>query len=420
VDQVEIFERLGLALAVGALIGLERGWHEREAPEGLRVAGARTFCISALLGAVASLLAQDYGPLFVAVAFAAFAATMIAFRLRLTGESHDYGVTTVITGFLTFSFGAMVMQGYVAAASASAVVLVLILGLKPVVHEWVRKVSYEELIATFKLLAISVVILPVLPNERMGPWDAFNPFEFWLLVVMISLISFLGYLILRLTGDGRGIILGGLAGGLLSSTAVAVSFSRRAREDNKAELVYAAGIVAASAVMFLRLAVVTGAVAPALLPVLALPLAAGLVVGLGGAHVLWRRSGAGAKAAGELTLSNPLELGTAIRFGVLLAVIMVAARAVEATVGPKALYALAALSGLADVDAIALTLAQMTRTGLALALAAGAIILAALVNTGVKIAICFIAGTARLGTAVLLMLGASFLAAGGAALLLTP
>ncbi|MCW8928485.1 MAG: MgtC/SapB family protein, partial [Gammaproteobacteria bacterium] len=216
---MELFERLAVALAIGLLIGIERGWHEREAGEGRRIAGLRTFGIIGLLGAVSGLLADELGELLLAATFIAFAALVIAAHVLESREDRDFGMTTPVAALLTFTLGTLAALGYTAVAGATAVVTATLLGLKPLLHRWIEQMEQRELYAIFKMLMISVVLLPILPNQGYGPWQALNPYEIWWMVVLIAGISFAGYFAVKIAGSRRGLVITGLFGGLASSTA---------------------------------------------------------------------------------------------------------------------------------------------------------------------------------------------------------
>ncbi len=382
---------LGVALALGLLIGVERGWKEREAEEGSRIAGIRTFGLLGLLGGLWALLAEDLGNLLLGVSFLALTAVLIAAYITDRRTARDIGITTLVACLVTFALGALAVRGLVHIAITGAVVTVALLSLKPTLHRWLRRLEPEEFYAVLKLLLISVVLLPVLPDQGYGPWEAFNPFQVWWMVVLIAGLSFAGYLAMKLAGTERGILLTGLFGGVVSSTATTLNFSRLAREINMGRLL-AAGALVASGTMFPRVLIEVGVVNPALLNTLLVPLllitAAAAVYSIW----LWRSSKAG-RDTGTLRLQNPLQLKSALQFGLLLAAIMLLAEAFRAWLGETGIYLLAAVSGLADVDAITLSLASMARTDLSVDVASRAILLAALVNTLVKgMLVFFIAG----------------------------
>ncbi len=414
--ELELFQRLGLALALGLLIGFERGWHERAGPEGSRIAGIRTFALVGFGGGLAALLLGTYDSVAFGLAFAAVATLIIAAHVASLPRIGSLGVTTGIATLVTFLLGAAAVRGEPLIAAAGAVVTTILLSLKPVLHRWLQNIEQQELLAVLKLLLISVVILPVLPDRGMGPWAAINPYEIWWLVVLIAGVSFAGYVAVRLFGAGHGVMLTGLLGGITSSTAVTLSLARLSRHNPEASRLLAAGATAASAMMLPRLLLVVGLLNPALALQLAWPLGAAAVTSFAGAFWLWRGA-ANDAAEPALKLDNPFEFWVALRFGLLLAIIMLLARAVPAWFGAEGLYALAAISGLADVDAISVSMARLAGGEIAPELAAAAVGIAALTNTLAKVLYTFIAGhrAAALRVAAVLLLSA---VAGVAAFLL--
>lgn len=394
-DDLTLLERLAVALAAGLLIGLERGWQARGLAEGGRVAGFRTFALVGLLGGLASLLAQSHGWAVLGGGFLALGLVVAAGYWRGSAAGRDVSATTAIAALVTFALGAAAGEGAPEIAGAGAVIVALLLGTKPQLHRLVERIERRELLAVFQLLLMSVVLLPVLPDRGLGPWQALNPYRIWWMVVLIAGLSSVGYFAIRLAGPRRGLLLTGLFGGLASSTATTVALARRAVASGPASRgapprLIAAGILLACAIMFPRMLLVAGLIAPALLPVLAPPLgAAGLVAA---AVALWAggllsvgRPRPVEVAAEEMQQQNPFEFGMALKFGLLLAAILLATEALRRWIGEQAILMVAAASGLADVDAVTLSLSALVADGTTLpALAGGAILLAAAVNTLVK------------------------------------
>lgn len=374
--------QLGVALAVGLLVGTERGFHSRQAREGARAAGIRTFGLLGLVGGACALLAREPGLLLGAVAVAVGGLLLAAYVLKVH-RTGDLGATTEVAAFLTFVLGALAGGGELAVAAAAAVVTTVLLGLKPVLHRWVERLQPEELYAALKLLLIAVVLLPVLPDRGFGPHEAVNPYWITWTVVLISGLSFAGYIAMKVVGPERGIGVTSILGGVVSSTALTLSFARMGRDRPALQRFLAAGVVAASATMFPRVAAIAAVVNPDLLGALLVPMGAMAAAGYLPAAWLWRGRAA-QPAEREAPLSNPLELGTAVKMSLLLAVLLLATRAVHAWIGEPGLYAVAALSGLADMDAITLSLADMARDGLPPEVAVRGVVLAAFVNTAVK------------------------------------
>ncbi|HSM28310.1 MAG TPA: DUF4010 domain-containing protein [Thioalkalivibrio sp.] len=380
-------------------MGLERGWKEREQDEGRRVAGIRTFALIGLLGGVWGLLARDAGLLVLAVAFATVAAALITAHVISQRENHDIGITGLIAGLLTFALGALATLGHGALAAAGAVVTTILLGLKPLLHSWVRHLQEKELYATLKLLVISVIILPLLPNQGFGPWEALNPFQIWWMVVLIAGISFVGYFAMKIVGARAGILATGLFAGLASSTAVTVSFSRLARGSPGSENVLAAGILVAGATMFPRILVVSSVINWSLAQALMVPLLTMAALSYLGAGLFWYWSGQDSDNR-DARMKNPFELKPALIFASLLAGIMLLSRALQEQFGDLGVYLLAAASGIADVDAITLSLANMAGADLAVPAAALAVLIAAFVNASIKAGLATGIGGLRLGARV--------------------
>lgn len=406
---------LGVALALGLLIGTERGWKEREIPEGGRTAGIRTFGLIGLLGGLGGLLGQAFGALALGLVFLAVAGAVMIAREQALPESGDLGLTTEIAALIAFALGALAVHGEVAVAAAGAVATVTLLSLKPLLHGWLRKVEERDLFAGIKLLLISVIVLPALPDRGYGPWQALNPYEIWLMVVLIASLSFAGYLAIKLTGARHGILLTGLFGGLVSSTATTLTLAHLARE-HRGYALSAAGIALASAVMLPRMLVLVAILNPALLPGLLMP--AGMMLLVLGAAAAWLTRGS--RDAGPVSgpkLHNPLELRTALFFGLVLAAVMLAATALHEWLGARGVYLAAAVAGVADVDAITVSLARLAGDATGTTPLQRGIVIAAVSNTLFKgILASVIAGRAMAARVLPAMLAA--IAAGIAGMLL--
>jgi uncharacterized membrane protein (DUF4010 family) len=409
-EEQQTFYYLGVALALGLLIGVERGWKARDQAEGQRVAGVRTYGLIGLLGGATALLARQMGPLLMGLVFLAVAGALTAvYVANLSHDEEDVGITSLVAGLLTFVFGALAGLGEVAIAGASAVITTLLLGYKPLLHRWVNALEARELQAGLKLLLISVVLLPIFPNRGYGPWQALNPYEIWWMVVLIATISFVGYFAIKLGGTRKGTVFTGLFGGLASSTALTLHFSRVARAEVAMAPMLATGILLACGTMFPRMLLLAGVLNVQLLrPLLAPALIMALLV-YAPALFYWRamrHSEAGAAAR----LSNPLEIKTAESFGALLAVVMLLGRALRAWLGEAGVLMLATVSGVADVDAITLSLARMSQDELAVRIAVTGIVIAGAVNSLVKGGMATVIGGGHVGARVGVPLLASAIA----------
>jgi uncharacterized membrane protein (DUF4010 family) len=407
-DQATFFH-LGVALAIGLLIGVERGWSERGEQEGTRVAGVRTFALIGLLGGAAALIAQPLAALVPAMGLLALAglfATAHVVRSRVRPD--QLGITVPVAGLLTFLLGAIAASGAVTVAAAAAVVTALLLSSKPALHRWLDTLSREELAAGLQLLLLSVVVLPMLPDQGYGPWEALNPHRIWWMVVLIAAISFVGYFAVKTAGARKGSLFTGLFAGLSSSTALTLHFSRLSRTRPEMSDLFATGILLACGTMLPRMAVVLAVMAPALLSA-ALPAIVVMTLTLYGFALLHWKSLKDDRGETATPLTNPLELRAAIGFGALLALVMVLAKGMELWLGHAGVLALAAASGIADVDAITLSLAGMSRTSLDPKIAVTGIVFAAASNCLVKGGMAVAVGGTRLALPVALPLAAAAL-----------
>jgi uncharacterized membrane protein (DUF4010 family) len=409
----DVIWRLGAALLIGLLIGLERGWQDRTLPEGRRVAGFRTCAVVSLLGAVGALLTPQIGGIGFAALLLTLGVLLAAGYWQAMRATSDFSVTTMIAVLAAFALGALAGIGEMLPAAAAAVAVTLILGLKPELHGLLNKIERTELLATLRLLVITVAVLPLLPNQGYGPWQALNPYRLWWMVVLIAGISYVGYFAIRLAGTQRGVLLTGGLGGLVSSTATTVTFSRNARERPASAALFAAGAVLASTVMFPRLAVLVALLAPAVLrDVLAAFLPA---MAAGGLAVVWLAHLArdGKTDTSGFTPGNPLNLRMALQFGLLLTLLAILVHAAEEWLGQAGLLALAAVSGIADADAIILSLTSewdpARLDGKVIALA---VLIAAGVNTMVKAGLALSIGGPRMGWLTAGGLAAMLLAGG--------
>lgn len=419
-DETETLTRLGLALAIGFLIGVERGWREREEKEGERAAGLRTFALIGLFGGVWGLLTREIGPAPMGLAFLALAGAVTLFRWREVEREGTFGMTTLVAAFLTFSLGALAVLGDMIAAAAAGVATAALLAAKEWLHGWLRVLTWPELRAALILLAMSLVALPVLPDKGYGPYEALNPYQLWLMTIVIAGVSFIGYVATKLAGERYGALIAGTAGGLVSSTAVTLDFARRTRAAPHLWRPYLSGALAASAVMFARVIVVVALFGPGLLEAVAPALGVAVLVSAVAAlvlnHSFARREGAKA-GEGEAVVKNPFELPTVLGFAALLAAILVLTRIVTEYFGGAGSIVLAAVAGLADVDAITLSM-----TGLAdgpdAGTAAIAILVAVAANSASKSVLAITVGGRRFGLAYAGITAAA-VAAGAVAAVLT-
>lgn len=389
--------RLAIALAIGLIIGTERGWSSRDSHKGLQIAGIRSFGFVGLFGGISALLAEQFGAVVIAVSFLGLA-LIVGLSYGLTvGQSQDFGITTELTLMMTFMLGVMVGNDFAAEAVGVAVVMAALLGFKEELHRSLARLDRQELLATLQLLLIAVVVLPLLPNRNLGPWDALNPRSIGLLVLLIAATSYIGYFAMRLLGTRVGLLATATIGALVSSTAVTVSFGRMARRTQGSVAILGAGISLAAGTMAVRILAEVSIVNPALLPSLAPPIAVLAMVPLIAAGAIALRKEPepqtpSTPSTSDVELKSPIELGSALGYGAVLAVLFVSIRAVEAWFGKSGIYILSALSGITDVDAVSLSLAQSAKVDLPLSVATAGILIAAMVNTLVKAILATVIG----------------------------
>ncbi|HWW49613.1 MAG TPA: MgtC/SapB family protein [Xanthobacteraceae bacterium] len=407
----ESVSRLMVALAIGLLVGLERGWQTRDEVSHQRAAGFRTFALSGLLGGVTGLIGLKVGAAVIGWVFIGYTAAFAAFHWLEAREEGYASVTSVVAGMLTFLLGTFAVVGDLQLAIASAVCMTALLALREPLHRWIKSLAWQEIRAVLILLAMTFLLLPLLPNRAIDPWNAVNPYQIWLLAIMIAAISFAGYVAIRVLGNRLGVFMAAVAGGLASSTATTVSLARLAREHPASSRLLSAGILISGVVMMCRACAIAVALNGALLWFLVPSLLGAAAVLALGSAVLWFRNVE--QEAPELEVSNPLAFGTAIEFAALLTGIMLAAEIVRETVGGIGVLAVAALSGLMDVDAITISMARLAGNGGSndLTIAAHGILIAVGVNTVVKAALAGWVGGKMVG-ALVTIASAAALAAG--------
>lgn len=426
----------GTAILLGALIGIEREKRKAEEEETGHIAGLRTFILLALLGAAAGWLSRNLSTPWILVAALLIVGVVVVAGYFVTARSgqEGKGLTTEVAAVVVFLLGAMIMLGHGELAIGLGVITAAVLAYKQPLHGFVEKLGWEDVYAGVRLLIATFIALPLLPNEAIDPWGALNPYKLWLLVILISSLSLVGYVLTRLLGSTRGTALTGLAGGLASSTAVTLSFAREGRDKPQMANALACGILLAWAVMFIRVLVLVAVVNRALLMPLLVPFVVMAAVVAGSAAWLYYSDGSPDKGArtkgalnkgtrtketsnqGDIAGRNPFSLTAAAKFAALFAVVLLAVKIVQQTMPPSGLYAVAALSGLVDVDAITLSMAELAKAGEA-GVAVIAIVIAALSNTLVKCAMAVVLAGMSLGKPLVIATAATLLAGLAAVLL---
>ena len=388
---VEHVQAFAVSLAIGLLIGIER--ERRVDPK----AGLRTFALVGLLGCLSALIAEKTGSGWIlAVGLLVVGAMMIATTLATPEETGDPGTTSVVALMVCFGLGAMVWFGYAPLAIMAAIATTVLLYFKQELHGITTSLTRKDLISILQFGALSLVVLPILPDQDFGPYGAFNPHQIWWLVVLISGVSLLGYASLRLVGTEHGAAVIGFFGGLASSTATTMVFARHAR--SQAELVRTATVVImlANIMVTLRIVLLSGIVSPKLILPLATVLGIGFAVGLVVTLHGWRSL----KRRGDLPMpevTNPTEIGVALTFGLLYGVVLFLSAWLQDIAGSKGLYLVALATGITDIDAVALsTMRLYNLEKLTEFEAVASIVLAILSNLGFKIGLVVVVGGAAL------------------------
>lgn len=352
-----------LAFALGLLIGLQResvaaGKMDKSHPS----AGIRTFPILCILGFCSSYisdLVNSHWPISITI-FAI--AGIFGLNHYIKATKGDLGLTTAVSAILTIIVGVLCFYGQLNIAIAITLITTMLLSLKIEMHEFAHSILRKDFIAILKLAIISVLILPHLPNHTYGipPFDIFNPFKIWLLIVFISAISFIGYVLVKIRGPKQGIALTGYLGGFASSTALTLSFSERSNvSSGKIVHQMAFAIISAWTIMFIKVYFIVGALNMNLLEPLIVPLAIPTLVGFAYSYYMLKKLPTGHEED-DVTFDQPFELAGAIKFGVIFTIVLFISRITQIYFGDIGVYISSFLSGLADVDAVAISMSQLS------------------------------------------------------------
>ena len=395
------FYRISAALAIGFLIGLQREYAYGD-PDKEMFAGVRTFALMGMIGALAALASDALASPWPFVVVMLFLGGFLISAYSISAWRGDMGLTSEMAALAAILAGALCYWNYLPLAAAVGVGTTVLLSLKIEMRSFVQRITREDVYASLKFAVITAIVLPILPNETFGPapFNVLNPYKIWLMVVLISGISFFGYVAIKVVGPEQGIGLAGLLGGLVSSTAVTLSFTQRSRRETGLAKPFAVAIFVAWTVMFARVIVEVGALNAALLRMLWMPLGASAGVGLIYCGYLYIAQHGAPKE--EMGFSNPFELGPAIKFGLVYAAILLFSTAAQTYLGNTGVYISSVASGLADVDAIALSLSGLSNAGnIEMDIAARAIVMAAMSNTIAKGAIVLMGGSRAMRRALL-------------------
>ena len=383
-----------IATALGALLGtqremLQQRWNVQE------FGGIRSFMMLSLSGLLSALLARSLGAWFVGVTCSGVILFLSIGYVRKSFRSEHAGVTSELAGLLTYLIGVLTYYDSTLAV-AVGVLVALIITLKDPLHDFVSKISQQEFLSTVEFVLLSCVILPLLPNRAIDQWGIFNPYEFWVFVIVVLAVSFAGYVATKLFGNRKGLILTGILGGTVSSTAVTSAMSAHSRKSPKLVPILASATIAASAVMFLRVGVVLSFLSLTLLRHVQWPLLAMFSVTLIGLafplYQAWRRGDDG--EAEEVTSHSPFSLSQGLKFGLFVLTVLVLSFVLRLQFGVSGIYLTAIITGLVDVDAFMLSMVHLSSQEPALApAAANAVLIAIGSNMLVKSAIPFLFGS---------------------------
>jgi uncharacterized membrane protein (DUF4010 family) len=408
-DPLDVFKAIGMSLALGLLVGLQREYAASQ------IAGIRTFALVTLLGTLMALLGENYGGWLVAVGALCVAVLLYVANLATMRRGDtDPGLTTEVAALLMYGVGAYLVLGDAGVAVLMGGIVAVLLQFKQPMHSFVSRMGADDIRVIMQFVLLALVILPVLPNENYGPFGAFNPHEIWLMVVLIVGLSMAGYIIYKFFGQNAGMVLGGALGGLVSSTATTISYARRVGQQPRAVRQAGVVLVIASTVAILRVIVEIAVAAAPTVRYVAPPLAAMLLWMLALSLAVYR-FGRGSDAQLPPP-KNPAELRTAVVFGALYAVIKLAVAATNHYFGRSALFAVAALSGLTDMDAITLSTAKLVeQQRLSTNLGWQLILTASLANLAFKGGIALVLGRRLLALRSLVIFGGAI---GGGVLIL--
>lgn len=399
-DLFLLFQSIAVVVFIGLLIGLEREYSRKK--EEKIFAGIRTFPLIGLFGFTSALISYITVQWLYAVFFLGFAilSTAAYYSAAVRGRR---GGTSELAGFLVFILGSMVFLGYMLLPVIIAIIITSFLSLKIQLHSFVGKVSAEDIYATLKLAIITLIILPVLPNKTFGPFDVLNPVHIWYMVIFVSGLSFLGYVLIKLYGNKKGIFFTSILGGMVSSTAYTFSISKKSVNEINLSYNYAVSIISASSMMFIRALIIIAVLNTAFAKTLTLPFLIFASIGFIIYLIFYKKSTQ--IDDNEIILSNPFELKSAFIFGIIFGLTIFLTKFAQVYLGNQGVYLASSLAGLSSIDAIIISLSNFFNKTISPIEAKRAIIFATLTNTVIKIFIAFFWGNKLLKQVVAKGLG---------------
>lgn len=406
-----LWQKITIALLIGLLVGIERERNKKEGEKSF--AGVRTFPFIALFGFLAAVISSLTSTSIYIALFIVFG-LLVCVSYYFSAQKGELGGTSEISMLLVFLLGSLVFWGFLLLSGAVTIVIVAFLTFKPYLHKFTDVIDQEDIYATIKLAIITVIILPLLPEKGYGPYEIFQPQKIWYMVVLIAGVSFVGYVLFKIIGAKRGVQVLSILGGLASSTALTLSFTQRSKEAAKLSKNFSAGILLASSIMFPRVLIIIYILNSKLATSLILPFTIFTAVGIITSLFLWR--GNQMHEIEKIELKNPFKLLFAIKFGLIFALILFISKIANVYFGDQGIYVTSLLSGLADVDAIALSITDLQSNELSLTVASNAIVIAAISNSVAKGIIASIFGSkelrkfSALGFGIMLVAGIIILA----------
>jgi len=391
---ISIIEKIGITLIIGLMIGLQREmYYHREGRT--EFAGARTFALIALLGYLSAWM-QDLIPFFLHVSLLLFGLLVLVAYVYKRKKTDFHGSTTEIASFITYILGMMMYLSLENYAVLIAVIMLLLLEIKSTLAKIEKQITPPDITSATLFLVMTFVVLPLLPDKMIGPFEMFNPYKTWLMVVLIAGISFVGYIAIKILGNKRGVYLTGIFGGLVSSTAVSITLSKLYALKQEHLKNFAGGMAIASTIMYIRVLTEVSIFNPSLAKSLALPYILATIVGFFFVVYLYKNETVH-KVEHVAVVNNPLELSEALKLGLLFGIIFGSIGIFQSNFGDYGVYVISFLSGLTDVDAITLSLSQLAKVKISELTAMYGIMIATVVNSIVKLGIVFILGGRKLG-----------------------
>jgi uncharacterized membrane protein (DUF4010 family) len=405
---LDLIINFAVALFIGALVGIERERKKAKEDPSVAFGGIRTFILISLTGALSAWLSIQLKTVWIFIAAGLIVSTLILVAYILENRPAKpgaLGLTSETAGIIVFLLGGTTLFGYKEIAVALGITTAGVLAYKQPLHSFVGKIYEDDIYAGLTLLFATFIVLPVLPNKTVDPWQAINPYKMWLLVIMISGLSLVGYVATRSLGAKIGTSLTGLFGGLVSSTAVTLAFSkqsREAKENSKLMNILAAGLLIAWTVMFIRILIEVVVVNIKLLPSLVVPMITMAVLAGVCAFLYYRGSSekSGKQETQNVPLKNPFSLISALKFAILFGIVLLVVKYVQQNFPSQGFYVVAALAGLTDVDAITLSMADYAKNGGDAKTAVTSITIAAVANTLVKCGFVFFFGQGKIRTLI--------------------